>query len=106
MKLSQCNNGKYVFLYNGEAVGLQYILRMIWNEQELPQIQLVTDDESFHNAVSNVVAQMSNDVMNGIDKEEYELHNLNTIDIEIDITKSDINKMSESIYIMMDKETE
>ena len=94
MKLSECRNEQSVFLYDGETVGLQYILRMIWEEKELPEIRFVSDDENFKNAFSNVLAQMSSDVNNGIDKEEYELPNLNTTLIEVDITKDDIEQIS------------
>lgn len=98
MKLSECRNEHGTFLYGGETVGLQYILRMIWNEKELPEIQLVKNDENFKNALSNVLAQMSDNVKSGIDKEEYELPNLNTISIEIDITKNDIEKIDDYTY--------
>lgn len=100
MKLSECRNEHSTFLYDEETVGLQYILRMIWNEKELPEIKLVEDDENFKNALSNALKQMSEDVMNGIDKEEYELPNLNTISIEVDITKDDIEKIDDYTYKM------
>lgn len=61
-------------MYDGETVGLQYILRMIFNGTELPEIRLVESDKNFDDAVSNILDQMYNDIQKGIEKEEYELN--------------------------------
>ena len=98
MKFSECRNEHSTFLYDGETVGLQYILRMIYEEKELPEIRLIQNDKNFENAVSDVLHQMYEDVQNGIDKEEYELSNLNTTLIEVDVTKEDIEKISDYTY--------
>lgn len=95
VKLSECTKEGQVFLYGRETVGLQYILRMIWNGETLPEIRLVYNDENFSNAVSDALHQMYQDVQNGVDKEEYELNNLNTNLIEVDITKDNINQIDE-----------
>ena len=36
IKLSECTEDGTVFLYDGETVGLQYILRMIFNGENYP----------------------------------------------------------------------
>lgn len=95
MLLSKCTNPGQIFLYDGETVGLQYILRMIWNEKELPEIRLVKNDNNFDDAVSNALKQMTEDAMKGIDKEEYALPNLNTQLVTVDITKDDIKKITD-----------
>lgn len=98
VKLSECTKEGQVFLYGGETVGLQYILRMIWNGETLPEIRLVYNDENFSNAVSDVLHQMYQDVQNGVDKEKYELNDLNTNLVEIDITKENIKQISEYTF--------
>lgn len=98
IKLSECTKEGQVFLYGGETVGLQYILRMIWNGETLPEIRLVYNDENFSNAVSDVLHQMYQDVQNGVDKEEYELNDLNTNLVEVDITKENIKQISEYAF--------
>ena len=95
MLLSKCTNQGQIFLYDGEIVRLQYILRMIWNEKELPEIKLVENDKNFDDAVLNALKQISEDVMNGIDKEEYSLPNLNTQVVTVDITKDNIKKITD-----------
>lgn len=50
--------------------------------EPLPEIRLVENDKNF-------------DIVNGVDKEGYELPNLNTTLVEVDITKSDIKQISE-----------
>lgn len=95
VKLSECTKEGQVFLYGRETVGLQYILRMIWNGETLPEIRLVQNDKSFDDAVSDVLHQMYMDFQNGVDKEEYELNDLNTILVEVDITKDNINQIDE-----------
>lgn len=98
VKLSECTKEGQVFLYSGETVGLQYILRMIWNGETLPEIRLVYNDENFSNAVSDVLHQMYQDVQNGVDKEEYELNDLNTNLVEVDVTKENIKQISEYTF--------
>ena len=98
VKLSECTKEGQVFLYNGETVGLQYILRMIWNGETLPEIRLLQNDKNFDNAVSDVLHQMYEDVQNGVNKEEYKLNDLNTNLIEIDITKENIEQISEYTF--------
>lgn len=98
IKLSECTKEGQVFLCDGETVGLQYILRMIWNGETLPEIRLVYNDENFSNAVSDVLHQMYEDAQNGVDKEEYELNDLNTNLVEVDITKENINQISECTF--------
>lgn len=93
IKLSECTKAGMVFLYDGETVGLQYILRMIFNKTELPEIRLVASDKNFDDAVSNVLDQMYQDIQTGVEKEDYELNNLNTQLVEVDITKKDIKQI-------------
>ena len=97
-KLSECIREGQIFLYGGELVGLQYILRMLWMGETLPEIRLVQNDKNFDDAVSEVLHQMYMDSQNGADKEEYGLNNLNTILVEVDITKENIKQMSESTF--------
>lgn len=101
IKLSECTKEGQVFLYDGETVGLQYILRMIWNGETLPEIRLIQNDKNFDDAVSDVLHQMYMDFQNGVDKEEYELNDLNTTLVEVDITKENINQISEYTFEIM-----
>ncbi len=98
IKLSECTKAGMVFLYDGETVGLQYILRMIFNKTELPEIRLVASDKNFDDAVSNVLDQMYLDIQKGIEKDDYELNNLNTQTVEIDIVKRDIKQIGEYMF--------
>lgn len=97
-KLSECTREGQIFLYDGKLVGLQYILRMLWNGETLPEIRLVLNDKNFDDAVSEVLHQMYMDSQNGADKEEYALNDLNTTLVEVDITRENINQMSESTF--------
>lgn len=98
VKLSECTKEGQVFLYDGETVVLQYILRMIWNGETLPEIRLVQNDKNFDDAVSDVLHQMYMDFQNGVDKEKYELSDLNTTLVEVDITKENIKQISEYTF--------
>lgn len=98
IKLSECNEESQIFLYDGETVGLQYILGKIYNGNKLPKIELCENDEAFNNAISNVLKQMETDIKNGVEREEYELNNLKTTPVEIDITKKDIKKINSNIF--------
>lgn len=98
VKLSECTKEGQVFLYGGETVGLQYILRMIWNGETLPEIRLVQNDKNFDDAVSDVLHQMYMDFQNGVDKKEYELNDLNTNLVEVDITKENIKQIGEYTF--------
>lgn len=95
IKLSSCNKEGQVFLYDGETVGLQYILRMIYNNETHPEIRVVSNDKNFDDAVSNVLSQLYDDVVNGVDKESYDLENINSELVEVDIVKSDIIQISD-----------
>jgi hypothetical protein len=98
IKLSECTKEGQIFLYDRETVGLQYILRMIFRGNKLPKIHLCENDKNFDDAISNSLSQMYNDVINGIDKEEYELNNINTIPVVVDISKKDIRQVDEEGY--------
>lgn len=95
VRLSECTNAGMVFLYGGETVGLQYILRMIFEGDKLPEIRLVANDQDFDDAVSNVLDQMYHDIQAGIEKDNYELNNLNSQPVEIDIIKEDIKQIDD-----------
>lgn len=98
INLSTCTKEGQIFLYGKELVGLQYILRMIWEEQDLPEIRLVKHDDNFSNAVSDVLSMMYTDVQNGTDQEEYILHNLNTVPVAVDITKENITQTGDYAF--------
>lgn len=95
VRLSECANAGMVFLYGGETVGLQYILRMVFEGDKLPEIRLVANDQNFDDAVSNVLDQMYHDIQAGIEKDNYELNNLNSQPVEIDIIKEDIKQIDD-----------
>lgn len=97
-KLSECKNETRTFLYNKNTVTLQYILRMIWNDRKLPKIELCYDEKAFDAALAKSLETMSNDVMNGVNKECYELSGLKTIPIEVDITKDNIRQIDDEGY--------
>lgn len=98
IKLSECKNETRTFLYGGKTVGLQYILRMIWNNKKLPKIELCCDEKSFDAALASSLAEMSNDIMNGVNKECYELSGLKTIPVEVDISKDNIRQIDDEGY--------
>lgn len=98
VKLSECKNEIRTFLFNKNTVTLQYILRMIWNGKKLPKIELCYDEKAFDAALASSLAEMSNDIMNGVDKEYYELSGLKTIPVEVDITKDNIRQIDDEGY--------
>lgn len=98
VKLSECKNETKIFLYGGETVGLQYILRMIWNGKKLPKIELCYDEKTFDAALAKSLEEMSNDAMNGVNKEWYELSGLKTVPVEVDITKENIRQLDDEGY--------
>ena len=93
IKLGEGTKEGQVFLYGGDTVALQYMLTMIWNGRTLPEIRLLRDDKNFEDAISNALQQISNDVRNGVDKGAYVLQGLNTMPVEVDITKADIKRI-------------
>ena len=105
MKLSDCTKEGQIFLFGSDLVGLQYILRMIWNGNELPEIRAVKKDENFDDAVQDVLHQMYADAKNGVRKTEYELKELQTFLIEIDITKDNIRQVGEYEFDIQGVET-
>lgn len=102
VKLSECTKQGLVFLYGGETVALQYILRMIFREMSLPQIHLVADEKQFDKAVSGALSKIYDDIKNGsdngIDEKDYSLGKLKTYDVIIDISQSDIKQIDEEGY--------
>lgn len=104
MQLSKCQNNNNLFLYNGELVGLQFILKKIHEGVKLEDIQFVVPDENLNKALSEVVKNISKDVMNGVDKEEYPLSNLTLMPIEVDLSKEDIQMANEYEYEICNKE--
>ena len=97
IKLSDCTEEGQVFLYGGETVGLQYVLNAIYNGEKLPEIKLV-DDESFNNAISDVLHQMYKDFQNGTNRDNYELNGLNPNIVVVDITKEEIVQLDGEDY--------
>ena len=95
VNLSACTKPGQLFTYGDEIVGLQYILCAIWEDKELPEIQLVKNDENFNKAVSDILHQMYVDSKHGVENEEYEMHGLHTVPVIIDITKEDIQPTNE-----------
>jgi hypothetical protein len=98
VKLSECTNEGQIFLYDGDTVGLQYILRMIFRGNDLPKIQLCENDKAFDNAIQNALSQAYNDYINDVDKDLYVLNSLNTIPVEVDITTDDIRQIDKDGY--------
>ena len=103
MLLSKCTNPNQVFLYDGETVALQYILRMIWNDEKLPEIRAVEDDSNFDDAVSNILREMYADIQAGVKREDYELNNINSKVVTVDITKEDIEKINDYTFKIKEK---
>jgi len=97
IKLSECRD-EHLFLHNEEIVGLQYLLRMIWNDTLITPIRFIKNDNNFNTAISDALDKMYQDVQNDIENEEYILPNLNTEFVVIDITKNDIEQINEFIY--------
>ena len=56
------------------------------------------DEKAFDAALAKSLETMSNDVMNGVNKECYELSGLKTIPIEVDITKDNIRQIDDEGY--------
>jgi len=98
IKLSECTKEGQIFLCGGEMISLQYILRMIYRGNKLPLIELCKNDKALNDAISNVVLRIYNDHVYGVDKEEYVLNKLDTIPVEVDITKDNIRKIDEDGY--------
>ena len=98
IKLSECIRPGHIFLYDGETVGLQYILRQIFNDKKLPEIQLCSNQEQLNKAIETSLSLMMRDVQNGTEKESYSLGILDTILVEIDIEKQDIKKLDDEGY--------
>lgn len=98
IKLSECKNETRTFLYGGETVALQYILRMIWNDRKLPKIELCYDEKAFDAVLAKSLSEMSKDSMNDVNKEWYELSGLKTIPVEVDITKDNIIQIDDEGY--------
>ena len=97
VRLSECNKGS-VFIYNNELVGLQYILRMIYKENQLPEIRMINGDESYNNAITTVLKQVSNDMKSNQMQQKYELKDIYSEQVIIDVTKSDIEQLDEEGY--------
>lgn len=98
IKLSECNKPGQILLYNGETVGLQYVLRQIYNGNKLPEIRLCSNQEQLDNAIEAALMGLFHDVQNGTEKESYSLGSLDTILVEIDIDKKDIKQVDEDGY--------
>lgn len=98
IKLSECNIAGQIFLYDGETVGLQYVLRQIFNGKTLPEIRLCSNQKQVDKAIETSLMAMSHDVQNGIEKDSYSLGALDTLLVEIDIEKKDIKQVDEIGY--------
>lgn len=98
INLSECVKEGQVFLYGEELVGMQYILKKIWEGQELPEIRLVKNDENFNDAVSDVLHKMYSDVQDGVEREEYVLTGLNTIPVAVDVLRGDIRQVDAHMF--------
>lgn len=94
-KLSECVKADQIFLYNRETVGLQYILKKIFTGEKLLEIRLVEDDKNLDDAISGVLEQIYKDVQNGVVKEDYELNNIHSQVVIVDITKENIKQLDE-----------
>lgn len=99
IKLSECNKEGQIFLYNGETVGLQYILRQIYYGKKLPEIQLCCNQEQLDKSIEDSLMVLSQDLQNGAVKESYSLGKLDTVQVEINVESKDINKVDEDNYI-------
>ena len=98
VNLSECTKEGQIFSYGEALVGLQYILRKIWEGQELPEIKLVKDDEDFNTAMSEVLHQMYSDVQEEVEREEYEVTGLNMEPVKVDITRRDIRHVDRYLF--------
>lgn len=98
IKLSECTKTGQILLYDGETVGLQYVLRKIYNGITLPEIRLCSKQEQVDRAIEASLVALSNDVQNGAEKESYSLGTLDTLLVEIDVEKKDIRQADEGGY--------
>lgn len=90
---------------NGELVNLQYILQMIWNDQNISEIFLVRHNKNLDIALATIAHQLLDDVKNGINKEEYSLTNLSMVPVKVDIKKKDIQKVNDYTFTIKNQWT-
>lgn len=98
MKLSECTKPGRILLYDGETVGVQYVLRKIFNGEKLPSIKLCSNQEQLDDAIQAALKSVYQDAQAGIEKESYSLGNLDTVFVDIDIEKKDIRQVDENGY--------
>ena len=86
INFSKCKSTD-IFMYDKELVGYRYVLKRVEEGIHLPEIRLVINDDSFNTVMSNTVKEIYNDSVSGLERDGYELPNLNTIKVNVDIDK-------------------
>lgn len=94
IKLSEVKPNDILF-YNGDLVSVVRVLRDIFQEKEIALIELIIQDDEWDKNVSNALSSLWDELEQGEVSESYPLKNLNTIEVEIDITKDDIEEIDE-----------
>ncbi len=98
VKLSECTKPDQILLYNEEVVSLQYVLRKIFNNQKLPEIRLCSNQKQLDNAIEKALESVYKDTQQKEDKEYYSLGAIDTIPVEVDITKEDVKQIDKEGY--------
>lgn len=99
-KLSNNVKDTNLFLYENNIVSAQYLFRMIW-EGRLKRndiVPMVIQNELFQESMNNLVKQLATDVENKNDRDWYNLPNVTTKDIVVDIDKANLEKESDFLF--------
>lgn len=59
VKLRECTKAGQILLYDGETVGLQYVLKKIFNGGKLPTIKLCSNQEQLDDATGSFKSSVS-----------------------------------------------
>jgi hypothetical protein len=92
IKLSEIKKGQ-LLLYGQDVVSKEYILRKIYEGEKLPEIFFCSNEQQVNEGVEFALLAMYHDVTSEVDREKYSLGKLDSIPVEIDLTKKDIEKI-------------